>query len=66
MQQHSFWRLPRVEAETGYKRSSVYRLVKVGRFPRPIKLGGGRASAWIADEVRAWITECIDQSRKAA
>jgi prophage regulatory protein len=64
MEQQSLWRLPRVEAETGYKRSSIYRLVKLGQFPSPVKIGE-RASAWIDAEVRAWITGRIQQSRKA-
>jgi prophage regulatory protein len=65
MQELSLWRIPRVEAETGYKRSSIYRLVKLGRFPRPIKMGE-RASAWLDVEVRGWIASRIELSRGAA
>jgi prophage regulatory protein len=64
MQEQSLWRLPRVEAETGYRRSSIYRLVKLGQFPAPIKLGA-RASAWVDSEVRGWITGRIEFSRRA-
>ncbi|MGI8427639.1 MAG: helix-turn-helix transcriptional regulator [Actinomycetota bacterium] len=65
MQEQSLWRLPRVEAETGYKSSSIYRLIKLGQFPAPIKLGG-RASAWVDSEVRGWIAGRIELSRRAA
>jgi prophage regulatory protein len=60
--QQSLWRLPRVEAETGYKRSSLYRLIKLRKFPAPVKLGE-RASAWVSTEVEAWITGRIEASR---
>jgi prophage regulatory protein len=48
-------RLPAVCELTGYKRSSVYNLIKQGKFPPSVKLAGGGAVAWKASEVRAWI-----------
>jgi prophage regulatory protein len=53
------YRLPQVEAATGYRRSNIYRLVNRGGFPAPIKIGV-RASAWAASSVRSWITEKIE------
>jgi prophage regulatory protein len=64
MQEEVLWRLPQVEAATGYRRSNIYRLVKRGEFPAPIKIGV-RASAWAASSVRSWITEKIERGRKA-
>lgn len=58
-------RLPKVEAATGYKRSTIYRLIKEQKFPAPVSLGA-RASAWVESEVQDWIAERIDQSRRAA
>lgn len=55
-------RLPRVEAATGYKRSTIYRLIQQGEFPAPISIGA-RASAWVEEEVNAWIQERITESR---
>jgi prophage regulatory protein len=63
--QSAFWRLPRVESETGYKRSSIYRLVKIGEFPAPVKIGE-RAAAWLDTEIQEWKAKRIAQSRKAA
>lgn len=50
-------RVPDAEAATGYKRASLYRLEKEGRFPRRVKLGTGQGGAvgWRAEEVGAWI-----------
>ncbi|EEQ3414326.1 AlpA family transcriptional regulator [Escherichia coli] len=38
------------------------RLIKDGRFPKPVKLG--RSSRWLKSEVEAWLQERINQSRK--
>ena len=45
------------EEETGYSRSSLYRLEKLGLFPPRVKLGTGQGGAvgWRADEVQALI-----------
>lgn len=57
-------RLPKVEAATGYRRSTIYRLIQQGEFPPPISLSsGGRASAWVEDEINAWIQKRIAESR---
>lgn len=59
-------RLPRVEAVTGYKRSTIYRLIQRGEFPAPISLStNGRASAWVEDEINGWIQKRIEESRKS-
>lgn len=64
---HKFLRLPAVEAATGYKRSTIYRLVQEGKFPAPIALSDeGRASAWIEEEVDQWCKERIAASRGTA
>jgi len=52
-------RLPEVMARTGYRHSSIYNLVREGKFPSPIKLAGGRASAWLEGEVSAWIDALV-------
>lgn len=40
----------------------VYKLIKDGMFPKPIKLG--RSSRWRQSEVETWLQERINQSRK--
>jgi prophage regulatory protein len=55
--------LQQVIERVKYKRSSIYDLVRTGRFPRPIALGPKRRG-WIADEVDIWIRERVAESRK--
>lgn len=52
------WRMPRVMAATGLARAHIYKLVKDGNFPRPIKISA-RCSAWRSDLVQGWIAERI-------
>ena len=48
-----FLRLPEVAARCGYSRPSIYRLISIGAFPRPVKLGA-RASAWRESDIEQW------------
>jgi len=68
--QKRFIRLPEVLSRTGYGRTSIYRKMEEGTFPRSVKLGGpledpnafdSRAIAWIEDEVEQWIESRIDE-----
>jgi len=68
--QKRFIRLPEVKRRTGYGRTSIYRKMKDGSFPKSIKLGGPpiapsafdcRAVAWIEDEVDQWIESRIEE-----
>ena len=52
----AFYRLRDVVRITSMSRSTIYRRVAAGRFPRPISLGG-RASAWKGTELQAWIED---------
>jgi prophage regulatory protein len=38
----------------GYKPWSIYRLIRLGDFPRPVKLGQ-RAVAWRESDINDWI-----------
>ena len=68
--QKRFIRLPEVLSRTGYGRTSIYRKMEDGSFPRCIKLGGPledsnafdcRAIAWIEDEVEQWMATRIKE-----
>lgn len=39
----------------------MFKLIKDGAFPKPIKLG--RSSRWLQSEVEAWLQKRIDDSR---
>ena len=67
--QKRFIRLPEVLTRTGYGRTTIYRKMEEGTFPRSVKLGGppidpnvfdSRAVAWIEDEVDQWIDSRIE------
>lgn len=57
-------RLPAIKARTGLSRSTIYLKVSQGTFPAPVSLGA-RAVGWVESEINAWLTERIEQSRKA-
>lgn len=57
------WRLPTVEAQTGLSKSEIYRRIKEGTFPKPLKLGA-RAVAWPAAQVDAWVKSLIQGGEK--
>lgn len=43
-----------VEEITGLKRSTLYRLMAEGQFPRPVRIAG-RAVAWPESQITAWL-----------
>ena len=51
-------RLPEVISRVGLKRSSIYRRIWGGYFPKPVSLGG-RAVGWFEHEVDAWLIERV-------
>ena len=66
---HRFIRLNEVLTRTGYGRTTIYRKMEDGSFPRSVKLGGppvdpeafdSRAVAWIENEVEQWIDSMIE------
>lgn len=59
-------RFKQVAALVGLGKSSIYRKVQEGSFPKPIKLGSERASGWISTEVYDWIDDQVRRSRKVA
>jgi prophage regulatory protein len=46
-------RRPQVLACTGVSDTTLWRLVKKGNFPQPIKISA-QSVGWFADEVAAW------------
>ena len=45
-----------VEARFGIARSTIYRLMRCGKFPEPIKIGP-RAVRWRERELEAWLAD---------
>jgi prophage regulatory protein len=56
-------RIEQVTGQTGLSRSSVYKQMRLGLFPKVIKLTA-RSSGWKESEVQGWIQERLDESRR--
>ncbi len=46
--------LPAVMVLTTLSKSKIYKDIKLGTFPKPVKLGA-RKSAWRAKEIESWL-----------
>ncbi|MCV0097159.1 helix-turn-helix transcriptional regulator [Pseudomonas aeruginosa] len=53
-------RLSAVVKVTGLARSTIYKLIGSGDFPRPVSLTG-RCVGWIECEVNVWIRSRIEE-----
>ena len=64
----SLIRLSEVERRTSQSKSEIYARIKLGEFPRPVRLGL-RAVAWVEQEIDAYVEAKIaarDQPRNAS
>lgn len=52
-------RLKEVMDKTGLSRSTLYKYIEQGHFPKSVPLGG-RAVGWVESEVDDWITARIE------
>ena len=49
-------RMKELVSKVGYARSTIYTLIKEGRFPKPFKLvPNGRANGWLEETINDWI-----------
>lgn len=53
-------RLAEVKEYTGLGRSSIYKYMNDGLFPKSVSLGD-RATAWVSSEIEEWVQDKIDQ-----
>jgi prophage regulatory protein len=53
-------RLKEVIDSTGLARSTIYKYIDEGSFPKPVSLGG-RSVGWVESEVHDWILERIEE-----
>ena len=49
-------RLKEVQHRVGLGRSTIYRWMSEGKFPKPVQLGGYTV-AWAEDDVETWIQD---------
>ena len=60
----SFVKLAQVRTESQKSTSTIYRDIRNGTFPAPVKIGP-RAVAWTRDSLEAWKLSRIEASQKA-
>ncbi|OAI30371.1 hypothetical protein A1351_23030 [Methylosinus sp. R-45379] len=53
-----------LRATFGLSTSSIYEMMAVGTFPRPVKLGP-RIVAWPKSHIDAWLADRAEQSQRA-
>lgn len=53
-------RLKEVIGTTGLTRSTVYKYIAEGTFPKPVSLGE-RCVGWLESEVLAWIISKVEE-----
>lgn len=57
-------RMKDLELLLGLNQSTIYALIKAGRFPAPFKLlDGGRASGWLQSDIDTYITSRSEQRK---
>ena len=56
-------RVPEVLRKVGFSRTTMYELIKEGRFPDKVIIGA-RAVAFVESEIDAWIENTISDSRR--
>ena len=54
-----------VEVITGLARSTIYKLIKAGSFPKPIQLTD-KAVAWPSNLIDSWVSEKVTPSEEPA
>ena len=45
-----------IATETGISRSTIYRLLQNGAFPKPVRIGP-RCTRWPESDIRQWLAE---------
>ena len=50
----SVLRLPAVSTQTGLARSTIYKFINEGNFPRQVRLGQ-KAVGWLSTDINKWI-----------
>lgn len=58
-------KVKQVATEINVSVPQVYKLVSLGRFPKPIKLGE-RGSGWLTSEIDVWLQSRVDERDEEA
>ena len=61
----SILRLPDVLARVGFSRTTLWRWIRAGTFPRPLALGPAASMGWRASDIDQWIADRINPTDAA-
>jgi len=53
-------RLKQVMETTGLARSTIYKFIAAGTFPKSVPLGG-KSVGWVDEEIQEWVKAKIDE-----
>jgi len=56
---HRILRLKEVQLLTALSRSTIYEYMKLGKFPKAVKLGT-HSVGWVESEIQEWITYLVE------
>lgn len=59
-------RLKDVCAQTGLKKSSIYKLIAEGRFPRQVRSPFSRVAYWDSDAVANWVAAILTDTQPSS
>jgi len=62
-EQDILYRIPEVEAITGKKRQTIYRDIRAGTFPKPVKLSS-QSVAWRKSDLDRWMASLLTSDNK--
>ncbi|WP_081849788.1 helix-turn-helix transcriptional regulator [Marinobacterium lacunae] len=65
MNKHVILTRKEVEKRTSFSRTSIYRLMDRGEFPRPIRLSANRVG-WLESDLEQWLEQRTADSQPAA
>ena len=60
-----FLRQPAMLKRTGLTKSTAYRMIETGQFPKPISISE-RCVAWVSADVEDWCAKQIELAKQAA
>lgn len=64
-QRETLLRLDQVEATTGLKKSTIYSLIKAGKFVQPVRITA-RCTAWPESAIQRWVQDRIATANSKA
>ena len=54
------WRMPTLKTKTGLGGTTIYDLMKAGRFPKSRRIAGAHVVGWDSLEIEAWVSEQLE------